>query len=79
MPVLKHLELILGGPVLRAPGVNGAVVGSLRGGDTEIICGQDFSIGYKGHDDTSVHLYIEESLAVRVCAGEAAIHLKYVD
>lgn len=78
-PVLKHLELILGGPVLRAPGVNGAVVVSLRGGDTEIICGQDFSIGYEGHDSTSVHLYIEESLTVRVCAGEAAIHLKYQD
>lgn len=78
-PVLKHLELILGGPVVRAPGLDGALVVSLRGGDAEIVCGQDFSIGYTAHDATSVDLYMEESLTVRVCAPEAAIHLAYGD
>jgi uncharacterized linocin/CFP29 family protein len=78
-PVLKHLELILGGPVVRAPGVNGAVVVSMRGGDIEIICGQDFSIGYSSHDADHVELYLEESITVQVCAPEAAIHLGYAD
>ncbi len=78
-PVLQHLELILGGPVVRAQAVNGAVVLSLRGGDFEIVAGQDLSIGYTGHDDDVVRLYIEESLTLRVCSPEAAIHLAYPD
>lgn len=76
-PVLKHLELILGGPVIWAPAVDGAVVVSLRGGDLELVLGQDLSIGYADHDATSVSLYLEESFAVRLCAPEAAIHLAY--
>ena len=35
-PVLEHLRLITGGPVVWAPAVDGAVVVSLRGGDFEI-------------------------------------------
>lgn len=76
-PVLKHLELILGGPVIWAPAVDGAVVVSLRGGDAELVLGQDLSIGYSSHDAESVSLYLEESFAVRLCAPEAAVHLAY--
>ncbi|MEZ5143933.1 MAG: family 1 encapsulin nanocompartment shell protein [Acidimicrobiales bacterium] len=76
-PVLEHLRLILGGPVVFAPGVDGAVVLSQRGGDAEIVIGQDFSIGYSSHDDDVVRLYLQESLTARVCAGEAFIHLRY--
>lgn len=76
-PVLEHLRLILGGPVVRAQAVNGAVVLSLRGGDFELVSGQDLSIGYLDHDVETVRLYIEESVALRICAPEAAIHLAY--
>lgn len=76
-PVLEHLRLILGGPVVRAQAVNGAVVLSLRGGDFELVSGQDLSIGYLDHDAERVRLYIEESLTVRICSPEAAIHLAY--
>jgi len=76
-PVLEHLRLILGGPVARAQAVNGAVVVSLRGGDFELVCGQDLSIGYLDHDADDVRLYIEESIALRICSPEAAIHLAY--
>lgn len=78
-PVLEHLRLILGGPVVRAPGVDGAIVLSMRGGDFELIIGQDLSIGYLSHDDAEVQLYLEESLTLRVCSPEAAIHLAYPD
>jgi uncharacterized linocin/CFP29 family protein len=78
-PVLEHLRLILGGPVVFAPGVDGAVVMSQRGGDAEIVIGQDFAVGYADHDDTSVRLFLEESLTVRVCSGEAFVHLRYED
>jgi uncharacterized linocin/CFP29 family protein len=78
-PVLEHLRLILGGPVVFAPGVDGAVVVSLRGGDFELVLGQDLSIGYLDHDVDTVELYIEESLTLKVCAPEAAIYLRYAD
>jgi uncharacterized linocin/CFP29 family protein len=76
-PVLEHLRLILGGPVVRAQAVNGAVVVSLRGGDFELVSGQDLSIGYLDHDADDIRLYLEESIALRICSPEAAIHLAY--
>jgi uncharacterized linocin/CFP29 family protein len=76
-PVLEHLRLITGGPVLWAPGVDGAVVLSTRGGDYQLALGQDVSIGYLDHDTTSVHLYLEESFTFTVLTPEAAVHLAY--
>jgi uncharacterized linocin/CFP29 family protein len=76
-PVLQHLGLITGGPVVWAPAVDGAVVVSLRGGDFELIVGQDFSIGYLDHDAESVTLYLEESLTFRSAGPEGAIALEY--
>lgn len=72
-PVLEHIRVILGGPVVWAPGVNGAVVVSQRGGDYELVTGQDFSIGYRGHTDTTVELYIEESMTFVVNDDRAAV------
>jgi uncharacterized linocin/CFP29 family protein len=76
-PVLEHLRLIAGGPVLWAPGVDGAVVLSTRGGDYELTLGEDVAIGYLDHDATSVHLYLEESFTFTVMTAEAAVHLAY--
>lgn len=76
-PVLEHLRVILGGPVVWAPAVDGAVVVSQRGGDFEISAGLDFSIGYSGHDSDGVDLYLEETLAVVVKTSEAAISLAH--
>ncbi len=76
-PVLEHIRTILGGPVMWAPAVDGAVVVSQRGGDYEIVCGQDFSLGYLSHDDRSVRFYIEESITLRITGPEAAVRLYY--
>jgi uncharacterized linocin/CFP29 family protein len=76
-PVLEHLRLILGGPVVWAPAVDGAVVVSLRGGDFELICGQDASIGFESATRDAVALYLEESITFRVHGPEAAIALVY--
>jgi uncharacterized linocin/CFP29 family protein len=74
-PVFEHLRNILGGPIVWAPGVRGAVVVSLRGGDFLYESGQDLSIGYDHHDADSVELYIEESFSFRVATPEAAVAL----
>ena len=76
-PLFDHLKKILGGgPILWAPGVRGAVVASLRGGDFLFESGQDLSIGYSHHDAESVYLYIEESFSFRVATPEAACALR---
>jgi len=76
-PVFEHLGHILGGPVVWAPAVDGAVVLSQRGGDFELTVGEDFSVGYTDADEATVHLYIEESLAFRISTPEAAVHLAH--
>src|SRR5262249_26973317 len=76
-PVLEHLRLMLGGPVLWAPAVDGAVVMSTRGGDFELTVGQDTSIGYHEHDDEKVSLYLEETFTFQVLTPDAAVHLTY--
>jgi uncharacterized linocin/CFP29 family protein len=79
-PVLKHLQLILeDGKVVFAPAIDGAVVVSQRGGDLELVCGQDFAVGYLDHDSENVQLYLEETIATRMCSPQAAVHLAYPD
>jgi uncharacterized linocin/CFP29 family protein len=77
-PLLQHLRLILDGPALWAPAVDGAIVLSTRGGDFELVVGQDVSIGYLSHDAAKVSLYLEESITFRVLSPEAAVPLRYV-
>ena len=74
--LLDHLHQILGGPVVWAPGVQGAVVLSMRGGDFVFDCGQDLSIGYLDHDAETVKLYFEESISFRVIEPDAAVALE---
>jgi uncharacterized linocin/CFP29 family protein len=75
-PLLDHLHKILEGPIVWAPGVKGAVVLSLRGGDFVFESGQDLSIGYDSHDNEVVQLYLEESFSFHVATPEAAVGLK---
>jgi uncharacterized linocin/CFP29 family protein len=74
-PLFDHLAKILGGPIVWAPGVKGAVVVSLRGGDFIFESGQDLAIGYSYHDADAVYLYLEESFSFVVATPEAAAPL----
>jgi uncharacterized linocin/CFP29 family protein len=74
-PLLKHLRKIVEGPIVWAPGVTGAVLLSLRGGDFVLDSGQDVSIGYESHDAAVVRLYLEESFSFHVATPEAAVAL----
>jgi uncharacterized linocin/CFP29 family protein len=76
-PVLEHMKLILGGAVLWAPAVDGAVVVSTRGGDFEFVSGQDFSIGFNRQAEDTVELYLEESFTFKVIEPRAGIALRY--
>jgi uncharacterized linocin/CFP29 family protein len=72
-PLLDHLRKILEGPIVWTPGVNGAIVLSMRGGDFAFESGQDISVGYESHDSDTVSLYLEESYSFRVLTPEAAV------
>lgn len=74
-PLLEHLREIVGGPLVWSPGVNGAAVLSLRGGDFLFESGEDLAIGYADHDAESVQLYLQESFSFRVTTPEAAVAL----
>ena len=74
-PLLNHLREIVGGPLVWAPGVQGAVVLSRRGGDFVLEAGEDLSIGYERHDADVVELYLVETFTFRVLTPEAAVAL----
>lgn len=76
-PVLQHVRRLLDGPIVWAPGLDGAAVLSMRGGDFELAVGQDFSIGYLDHTASAVRLYLQESFTFRVNSPEAAVPLRY--
>jgi uncharacterized linocin/CFP29 family protein len=74
-PLLQHLREIVGGPLVWSPGVRGAVVLSLRGGDFLFESGEDLAVGYDSHDGQSVRLYLVESFTFRAVTADAAVAL----
>lgn len=72
-----HLRRVLGGgSVVRAPGLDGAVVLRVGSGDFLLETGQDLAIGYRDHDAETVTFYLEESFSFRVTEPDAAVYLK---
>jgi len=76
-PVIQHVRRLIDGPLVWAPGLDGAVVLSMRGEDFELTVGQDFSIGYLDHDGEKVRLYIEESFTFWLQSPQAAVPLAF--
>lgn len=76
-PVIEHLRLITGGPVLWAQALDGSAVVSLRGGDFRLVVGGDLAIGYHSTDGAQVTLYLEESVTFVNATPEAAVALRY--
>lgn len=75
-PLFEHLrKAIVGGPIVWAPGLEGGVVLSQRGGDFRFESGEDISIGYLHHDRAHVTLYLEESFTFKVDTPDAAVSL----
>ena len=74
-PVLRHVQRLLDRPVIWAPSLPGGVLVSLRGGDFKLVCGRDASIGYLGHDERTIRLYLEESFSAELTGPEAVVPL----
>lgn len=74
-PVRDHLTRQIEGDIVWAPGIDGALVVTTRGGDFELRIGQDLSIGYTSHDAENIELYLQETLTFIVYSDEAAVPL----
>jgi uncharacterized linocin/CFP29 family protein len=74
-PVIEHIKRQLSGEIIWAPAISGAILLTTRGGDFSLQLGQDASIGYLSHTDSTVDLYLQETLTFLVFTGEAAVNL----
>lgn len=74
-PVLEHVKRLVKDQIIWAPAIAGAFVLTTRGGDFELHIGQDVSIGYLSHDDSAVHLYLQETFTFLLLTAEAAVAL----
>jgi uncharacterized linocin/CFP29 family protein len=69
-PAAKQLGIVIA-KVYNSPAVDGAVLFSTRGGDFMITVGGDFTVGYRFHDETAVHLFCVETIAAQLLTPEA--------
>lgn len=68
--VERMLDEVVWGPALR-----GGYLLTVRGGDHELVIGQDVSIGYRSHDADTVQLYLQESFTFLSYTAEASVRL----
>ncbi len=74
-PVLEHVKRLVDDKIIWAPAIDGAFVVTTRGGDFELHIGQDVSIGYLGHNDDAVRLYLQETFTFLLLTSEASVAL----
>jgi uncharacterized linocin/CFP29 family protein len=74
-PPRQRIAALIEGPILHSRALDGGVLLSIRGGDFEMVVGQDVSLGYQHHGAATVHLYLMESFTFRIHAPEAAVTL----
>lgn len=74
-PLLKHIRRLMDEEIVWAPAIKGGLVLSTRGGDFELHIGRDMSIGYLGHTEAVVRLYLEETFTFLLLTAEAAVVL----
>ncbi|MGA2811396.1 MAG: family 1 encapsulin nanocompartment shell protein [Candidatus Acidiferrum sp.] len=74
-PVLEHIKRLVKDQIIWAPAIGGAFVLTTRGGDFSLYLGQDVSIGYLNHSDTTVQLYLQETFTFLLLTAEAAVAL----
>jgi uncharacterized linocin/CFP29 family protein len=74
-PILSQLNRLVPDAIIWAPALRGGYLLTTRGGDFELTIGQDVSIGYLRHDESTVELYLQETFTFAPYTGEASVHL----
>ena len=73
-PLRKRVESLVE-EVILAPHFTGALVVSLRGGDFELVVGQDYSIGFEEAHNGKVRFFLSQSFTFRVIDETAIVPL----
>ncbi|MBV8418241.1 MAG: bacteriocin family protein [Verrucomicrobia bacterium] len=74
-PVVEHIHRLVDGEIVWAPAIKGGLVLTTRGGDFALHLGQDISIGYLSHSESTVRLYLQETFTFLMLTAEAAVVL----
>jgi len=74
-PVVEHIHRLVDGEIVWAPAIKGGLVLTTRGGDFALHIGQDISIGYLSHSESTVRLYLQETFTFLMLTAEAAVVL----
>ena len=74
-PIREHLSRLVGGDIIWAPAIDGAMVLTTRGGDFDLQLGTDVAIGYTSHDADTVQLYLQETMTFLCYTAEASVCL----
>ncbi|QIA09086.1 family 1 encapsulin nanocompartment shell protein [Draconibacterium halophilum] len=74
-PIQKQLKDVLGGNVLINHFNKNSFLLSERGGDYELVIGQDYTLGYDSHTTSKVKLFLTGSFTFRVLSPEAIVVL----
>jgi len=69
-PAAKQLGIVIE-KVYSSPVIDGAVLFTTRGGDFLITVGGDLTVGYRAHDDTSIHLFCVETISAQLMTPKA--------
>ncbi len=72
-PIQKQLKALLGGNVLINHFNKNSFLLSERGGDYELVVGQDYTLGYDSHTSSKVKLFLTGSFTFRVLSPEAIV------
>jgi uncharacterized linocin/CFP29 family protein len=72
---MRHIKALVDSEIIWAPAISGAFVLTTRGGDFGLYIGEDVSIGYLGHNDKTVRLYLEETFTFLLLTTEASVAL----
>ncbi|MFP4483912.1 MAG: family 1 encapsulin nanocompartment shell protein [Spirochaetaceae bacterium] len=65
-PLRRHVEYLLDGPVIFSPFIPEAMLVSSRGGDLELVLGEDVTLGFENATNQTVKLYLTESFTFKV-------------
>lgn len=71
-PLKKRVQCLIDKIVL-SPQVNACMVISMRGGDNELVLGQDFSLGYLSSTTADVTFYITETMTFMCYTPQALV------
>lgn len=72
-PLRRHILETIGGKIIPADKINGAVLLADDDDAFKMTLGQDIAIGYEAHDQKNVQLYFTESFTFRVIDPAAVI------